>query len=91
MPPVLSPLPEAGSPRAPTCLPPVQRALVLERAGSLDGAATAAGEAIRSSPQDWRLWLVRSRVQAKRGNAAASVADYRRARTLNPRSSIFAR
>lgn len=71
--------------------PQLQRALVLELAGSLDGAATSVSEAIRSSPQDWRLWLVRSRVQAKRGKAAASVADYRRARTLNPRSSIFAR
>ena len=71
--------------------PRLQRALVLERAGSLDAAAGSARAAIRRSPQDWRLWLVSSRFEAKRGNAEASVAAYRRARSLNPRSRIFAR
>lgn len=71
--------------------PRLQRALVLERIGELAGAARAIGEAVRRSPQDWRLWLVRSRIEAKRGEADASVAAYRRARSLNPRSSLFAR
>ena len=71
--------------------PRLQRALVLERAGALDGAARSIAEAVRRSPQDWRLWLVRSRIEAKRDHAEASVAAYRRARSLNPRSGLFAR
>ncbi len=71
--------------------PRLQRALVLERAGALDGAARSTSEAIRRSPDDWRLWLVSSRIEAKRGHATASIAAYRRARALNPRSSLFAR
>lgn len=71
--------------------PRLQRALVLERAGALDGAARSIAEAVRRSPQDWRLWLVRSRIEAKRDHAEASVTAYRRARSLNPRSRLFAR
>lgn len=71
--------------------PRLQRALILERAGALGGAGSAIGEAVDRSPEDWRLWLVRSRIEAKRGDAGASVAAYRQARSLNPRSRLFAR
>lgn len=71
--------------------PRLQQALVLERAGSFEPAAGAIAAAISRSPLDWRLWLVRSRIDAKRGQASASVAAFRRARSLNPRSRIFAR
>ena len=68
-----------------------QRAIVLERAGDVDGAARAVGEAIRRSPKDWRLWLLRSRLQAKQGRVEASRVAYRRARSLSPRFAISAR
>ena len=69
--------------------PAIQEALVLESAGDLDGAASAAAEATREEPTNWRTWFVLSRVEAQRGNAAASVDAYRRARELNPRSPLF--
>jgi hypothetical protein len=34
---------------------------------------------------------VRSRIEAENGQAAAAVRDYRRARSLNPLSSLFER
>ncbi len=71
--------------------PRLQQALVFEGAGNLDPAARSAAEAVSRSPNDWRLWLVRSRIEARRGNAGASLAAYRRARSLNPRSGLFAR
>lgn len=70
--------------------PWLQRALVLEQAGALDEATRSIVEATARSPQDWRLWLVRSRLQAKRVHPGASAAAYRRARSLNPRSRLFA-
>lgn len=71
--------------------PRLQQALVQERAGQIGAAAQSIAEATQRSAQDWRLWLVRSRIEAKRGQSEASVAAYRRARSLNPRSAIFAR
>ena len=69
--------------------PRLQEALVLERLGDLNGAATAAGEAARREPTNWRTWLILSRLQAERGQPAASLRAYRRARSLNPKSPIF--
>jgi hypothetical protein len=67
----------------------LQEALVFERAGAFGRAAAAAREATVHEPTNWRTWLVRSRIQALRGNAEASVESYREARRLNPRSPIF--
>ena len=75
--------PYAASPR-------VQEALLLEQVGSLDAAAAAARAATRNAPVDWTTWLVLSRIEAERGHAQAAVAAYRRARSLNPRSVLFA-
>ncbi|MGI8622839.1 MAG: hypothetical protein ACR2NB_04975 [Solirubrobacteraceae bacterium] len=69
----------------------LQRALVLERLGRLPAAARSARSATADEPTNWKVWLVRSRVEAAAGTASASVGAYRRARTLNPRSPIFAR
>ncbi len=69
--------------------PLVQEALVLESEGRLGPAAAAISEANRAEPDEWRAWLVRSRVEAERGNAAESLAAYRSARSLNPRSRLF--
>lgn len=71
--------------------PRLQQALVLEEIGDLDAAADAASAAAERESTNWRPLLVLSRIEAKRGAAAAAVDAYRRARSLNPRSSLFAR
>jgi tetratricopeptide (TPR) repeat protein len=69
--------------------PSLQTALVFEVAGDLDGAATAATQATEDEPTNWRTWLVLSRLEAERGNVIKSIAAYRKARSLNPRSVLF--
>lgn len=69
--------------------PRLQQALVLEAQGNLPAAAEAAVAATDRESTNWRTWLVLSRIEAERGRAAASVRDYRRARSLNPRSELF--
>lgn len=76
--------PGAASPR-------LQEALVLELQGDLAPAAAAARAATEREPTNWRTWLVLSRIEAERGQAAASVRDYREARSLNPHSALFER
>jgi len=71
--------------------PHLQQALVLELGGDLDAAASAARAATTDEPTNWRTWLVLSRIEAYRGRAGAAVAAYREARSLNPRSPLFAR
>jgi hypothetical protein len=67
----------------------LQQALVLEAQGDFDGALTAAEAATSDGSVDWRNWLVLSRIQAERGNVSASVAAYKHAKSLNPRSPLF--
>jgi O-Antigen ligase len=69
--------------------PRLQQALVLEQLGGLGAAAQAARGAVEREETNWRNWLVLSRIEAQRGRAAASVAAFREARSLNPRSPIF--
>jgi hypothetical protein len=76
--------PGAASPR-------LQQALVLEQLGDFPAAAEAAQAATEREPTNWRTWLVRSRIEAENGEAAAAVRDYREARALNPLSAIFDR
>lgn len=70
--------------------PRLQRALLLEQAGDLPGARVAIAQAASREPTNWRIWLVRARIEAESGYARAAVADYQRAHELNPRSSITA-
>ena len=70
--------------------PHLQQALLLEAQGNLYLAAAAAGGATKREATNWRTWLVRSRIEAKQGRASAALRHYRRARFLNPRSSLFA-
>jgi tetratricopeptide (TPR) repeat protein len=70
--------------------PSLQRALVLEARGDLDEAAAAAREATHEESTNWRTWLTLSRIEAERGQGEAAVDAYRTARSLNPRSSLFA-
>jgi O-Antigen ligase len=76
--------PGAASPR-------LQQALVFERQGLFSLAVAAARQATEREETNWRNWLVLARIEAENGEAAAAVRDYRTARSLNPRSSIFAR
>jgi hypothetical protein len=69
--------------------PHLQEALVLESEGEFDPAAVAAREAVEHESTNWRLWMVRSRIEAERGNAQAAVVFYRKARSLNPNSPFF--
>lgn len=76
--------PDAAAPR-------LQQALVLEAGGDLPAAAAAARAATERESTNWRTWLVLSRIEAERGRAKAAVRAYREARSLNPRSELFAR
>jgi tetratricopeptide (TPR) repeat protein len=69
--------------------PHLQRALVLEAQGDLVGAAGAARIATDKEPTNWRTWLVRARLDARRGATNAALGELRRARALNPRSVLF--
>ena len=50
--------------------PYLQLALVREAAGDLAGARAAIEDAIERDPLDWRLWLVRTRLETKDGAVA---------------------
>ena len=63
--------------------PRLQQALLLESAGELPAAAGAAAATEREMT-NWRLWLVRSRIEAQRGNADAAIAYYGKARAPEP-------
>lgn len=75
--------PDAASPR-------IQEALLLEAAGELPSAAAAARAATEREETNWRNWLVLSRLEARQGHAKAAVRAYARAKSLNPRSPLFA-
>lgn len=70
--------------------PRLQEALILEAQGNLAPATEAARAATQREPTNWRTWLVLSRIDAEQGEAAAALRDYRKAKSLNPRSPLFA-
>jgi hypothetical protein len=76
--------PGAASPR-------LQRALVLEQAGDVPGSNHAIRAALEREPTNWQIWLVASRLATEADQPVVALADYRRARALNPTSPIFAR
>jgi len=69
--------------------PSLQQAFVLELTGEFDHAVVAARQATREESTNWRTWLALSRLEARAGNAKASVDAFRTARDLNPRSPLF--
>ena len=69
--------------------PYLQLALVRETAGDLAGARAAIEDAIERDPLDWRLWLVRTRLETKDGAIAEARESLARAVELNPRSPLF--
>jgi hypothetical protein len=70
--------------------PLLRLALAEERYGSLQVARTAIEEAVRKDAADWRLHLIASRLQAKAGDVEAAARSLDAARSLNPRSPLFA-
>ena len=69
--------------------PRLQEALLLESESQFAAAAEAARAATDREPNEWRNWLVLSRIEAERGNADAAIGDYQKAKSLNPLNSIF--
>jgi O-antigen ligase len=69
--------------------PYLQAALVSELQGRLVTASDAIDKATVRAPDDWRLWLVRARIETKRGLIQAAVKSLHRAQELNPRSPLF--
>ncbi len=74
--------PAAASPR-------LQRALILEQLGDIAGADQAIAQAASREPTNWQIWLVASRMATESDQPGLALADYRRARALNPTSPIF--
>lgn len=68
----------------------LQLALILEQDRDLPAATAAASRAVRDEPDNWADWLTLSRLEVEVGDAHAAVTDYERARSLNPRSPLFA-
>ena len=69
--------------------PLLQEALVLERQDRFGPAIRAARSAAEKEPTNWLVWVTLSRLLARVGKTDASIATYRRARSLNPRSPFF--
>jgi hypothetical protein len=70
--------------------PLLQLALVRERQGDLPRARAAVQQAIDRDSGDWQVWLVATRLATKAGDVPAARHALRRARSLNPRSALFA-
>jgi hypothetical protein len=71
--------------------PDLQLALLSEQSHDLQAARERIGEAIDRDKSNWRLWLVSARIETEAGNISKARSDLRRAKSLNPRSPLFAR
>jgi hypothetical protein len=67
----------------------LQLALVQEQLGNLPAASRTIQEAISHDETDWRLWLVRARIETKLGEIPQARRSLHRAAELNPRSPLF--
>jgi hypothetical protein len=70
--------------------PHLQLAFVHEVLGDLPAARDAIEDAIERDPLDWRLWLVRTRLETKSGDIAEARESLARVRELNAHSPLFA-
>lgn len=71
--------------------PEVQLALVDEAAGDLESALHWIHSAAAHDTDNWSTWYVASRIEREAGHAGIAAADWRRAKSLDVRSPIFAR
>ena len=69
--------------------PYLQFALVQEEAGNFPDARRQIERAIDRAPEDWRLWLVASRIERAAGDFEAGAVSFEEARSLNPRVPIL--
>jgi hypothetical protein len=69
--------------------PYLQLALVDEIRGQLRPASDWINRAVDRDRGDWRVWLIRARIQAKLGEIHSARTSFARAKQLNPRSQIF--
>jgi len=69
--------------------PYLQLTLVQEQAGAVERARGSIESAIDRDDGDWRLWLVRARVETEAGAVLEAAASLARAAELNPRSPLF--
>ncbi len=67
----------------------LQEGLAEEARGNIPQAVVMIHGAIKREPGAWQPWLVLAGLDAKQGHNAAALRDYRRARDLNPTSSLF--
>jgi hypothetical protein len=70
--------------------PYLQLALLDEQSGNLGAARGRIRQAIDREARDWRLWLVSARIAVKAGFIPQAKRDLARAKSLNPRSPLFA-
>ena len=70
--------------------PYLQLALVYELGGRIDEAKSSIEEALERDDSDWRLWLVAARIQTKAGAIAEARQSLAKAKSLNPKSDLFA-
>jgi Tfp pilus assembly protein PilF len=75
--------------------PYLQLALVLEQEDleqddDFSAARRQIEQAIERDRRNWNLWLVKSRLETYAGLPRAAAESYERARSLNPRSPLFA-
>jgi len=71
--------------------PRLQEALLLETESKFAAAAQAAEAATDREPNEWRNWLVLSRIEAEQGDAQGAIRAYEEAKSLNPLNPIFHR
>jgi hypothetical protein len=69
--------------------PSLQLALLAEQAGDLATGRAWIAEAVRRSPSDWHLWVIKARIDTEAGAVRAAVASLRRARLLNPQVTVI--
>lgn len=67
----------------------VRRALIAEQAGDYAEAHKWIVRAISPGSDDWRVWLIRARIEATTGHTNAALRSLEHARSLNPQSPLF--
>jgi O-antigen ligase len=70
--------------------PYVQLALVAELEGRFGEARRWIQGAIQRDPEDWRSWYLAARIERESGLPVEAARSYAQARSLNPRSPVFA-
>jgi O-Antigen ligase len=75
---------------APWAASPYLQLALIEESRDLATAEKWIGEALDRDSVDWRLWLVRARIETRAGELARARQSLLRAAALNPRSPLFA-